>query len=123
MYWPNISDDIKAIVYKCAKCLANCYRNQKEPYIPFGIPIVAWKSIATDLFVFQDKTFLVVVDLFSRFPVVGQLHGESMKSVLNALKAIFSDFGIPETITSDNGPCYRRTDNKDTKHRYEEALS
>ena len=89
------------------KCLANCQRNQKEPYIPFDIPIVAWKSIATDLFMFQDKTYMVVVDLFSRFPVVRQLHGESMKLVLNALKSVFSDFGIPQNIISDNGPCYK----------------
>ena len=107
VYWPNISDEIKAIVNKCEKCLANCRRNQKEPFIPFDIPIVAWKSIATDLFTFQDKTFMGVINLFSRFPVVRQLHGESRKLVLNALKSIFSDFGIPENIISDNGPCYK----------------
>ena len=80
VYWPNISEDIKSIVNKCEKCLANCQRNQKEPYIPFDIPIVAWKSIATDLFTFQDKTYVVVVDVFSCFPVVRQLHGSCYKS-------------------------------------------
>ena len=30
-----------------------------------------------------------------------------MKLVLNALKDIFSDFGIPEVIISDNDPCYK----------------
>ena len=107
MYWPNISEDIKSIVNKCEKCLANCQRNQKEPYIPFDIPTVAWKSIATDLFTFQDKTYVVVVDIFSHFPFVRQLHGESTKLVLNALKGIFSGFAIPEVIISDNGPCYK----------------
>ena len=61
----------------------------------------------TDLFTFQDKTYMVVVDLFSQFSVVRQLHGETMKLVLNALKSVFSDFGIPEVIISDNGPCYK----------------
>ena len=27
--------------------------------------------------------------------------------ILDALEDIFSDFGIPETIISDSGPCYR----------------
>ena len=27
VYWPNISDDIRAIVNKCEKCLANCHHN------------------------------------------------------------------------------------------------
>ena len=56
---------------------------------------------------FQDKTYMVAVDLFSRFPVVRQLRGESTKLVLDALKDIFSNFGIPETIISDNSPCYK----------------
>ena len=48
-----------------------------------------------------------MIDLFSHFPVVRQLHGESTKVVLNALKDVFSDFGIPESIISDNGLCYK----------------
>ena len=48
-----------------------------------------------------------MIDLFSHFPVVRQLHWESTKLVLDALKDMFSDFGIPEAIISDNGPCYR----------------
>ena len=40
VYWPNISEDIRSIVNECEKCLANCWRNQKEPFIPFDIPIV-----------------------------------------------------------------------------------
>ena len=31
----------------------------------------------------------------------------STKLVLDALKDVFSDFGIPETIVCDNGPCYK----------------
>ena len=107
VYWPNIAEDIKSIVNKCEKCLANCRHNQKEPFIPIDIPIVAWKTAATDLFIFNDKTYILVVDLFSCFPVVRQLSGESTKLVLDALKGIFSNFGIPETIISDNGSCYK----------------
>ena len=107
IYWPSITEDIKSIVNKCEKCLAHCRCNQKEPYIPTDIPIVAWKTVTTDLFMFQDKTYILIVDLFSSFPVVRQLHWESTKLVLDALKDIFSNFGIPEAIISDNGPCYR----------------
>ena len=107
IYWPSITENIKSIVNKCEKCLAHCRCNQKEPYIPIDIPIVAWKTIATDLFVFQDKTYILIIDLFSHFPVVRQLHGESTKVVLNVLKDVFSNFGIPESIISNNGPCYK----------------
>ena len=51
--------------------------------------------------------YILITDLFSHFPVVRQLCGESTKLVLDALKDIFSDFGIPEAIISDNGPSYK----------------
>ena len=119
IYWPNITEDIKSIVNKCEKCLANCRRNQKELYIPIDIPIIAWKTIATDLFMFQDKTYMVAVDLFSRFSVVRQLCGESTNLVLDALKDVFSDFGIPETTISDNGLCYKNQEFNEFCARFE----
>ena len=107
VYWLNISEDIKSIVHKSEKCLMNCRHNQKEPNIPIEIPIIAWKLIATHLFVFNDKIYILVVDLFSWFPVIRRLASESTCLVLEAIKNIFSDFGIPEAIISDNGPCYK----------------
>ena len=41
-YRPDITDDNKPIVDKCAKYLENCNRNQKEPY---DIPIVIYHLI------------------------------------------------------------------------------
>ena len=39
--------------------------------------------------------------------------------VLDALKDVFSDFGIPETIISDNGPCYKSQEFKNFCARFE----
>ena len=92
--------------------MANCRRNQKEPYIPIDIPIVAWKTIATDLFFFNDKTYILMIDLFSCFPVVRQLSGENTKTVLKAMQNVFADFGRPEIIINDNGSCYKSQEYK-----------
>ena len=89
------------------KCLVNCRHNQKEPYIPIDIPIIAWETSKIDLFIFNNKTYILLIDLFSCFPVVRQLAGENTKTVLKAMQNIFADFGIPEVIISDNGPCYK----------------
>ena len=65
---------------------------------------MAWKTVATDLFVFQDKAYILIIDLFSHFPVVRQLHGESTKLVLDALKDVFSDLAYIKLNTkSCNG--------------------
>ena len=51
-------------------------------------------------------TYLLVVDYFSRYPEVIQLESLTSQSVIAALKSIFSRYGIPETLVSDNGPQY-----------------
>ena len=35
------------------------------------------------------------------------LPNETTKSVLNALKGVYSDFGLPRRVLTDNGPCFR----------------
>ena len=75
--------------------------------------------VASDLFIFNDKTFILVVDLFSRFPVIRKLAGESTCVVLEAMKDIFSDFEIPETIINDNGPCYKSQEFSDFCQKFE----
>ena len=38
------------------------------------------------------------------------LNSETTKSVLNALKGIYCNFGLPKKIISDNGPCFKAAD-------------
>ena len=60
-----------------------------------------------------------MADLFSHFPVIRQLSGENMKTVLKVIQNKFVDFGIPETIISDNGPCYKSQEFNDFCARFE----
>ena len=50
---------------------------------------------------------LLIVDYFSKFPFIRKLHGLSTGTVINELKGIFSENGIPEVIISDGGPQFR----------------
>ena len=63
--------------------------------------------VQTDLFTLDGQSFLLVVDATSLFPVVRILNSETTKSVLNALKGIYCDFGLPRRIIRDNGPCFK----------------
>ena len=53
---------------------------------------------------------LLVVDVTSRFPIVRILNSETTKSVLNALKGVYCNFGLPKKVLTDNGPCFRSVD-------------
>ena len=70
------------------------------------IPIHSWSKVATDIFYFDGDSYLLIVDYTSRFPVVRKLTSTTAQYVASQMKLVFSEYGWPETIISDNGPCY-----------------
>ena len=51
-----------------------------------------------------------MVDYHSRYPEIARLHNMTLVTVINALKQIFSRYGIPESLHSDNGPQFASTE-------------
>ena len=70
------------------------------------IPLVPWSKVATDIFHFKSKSYLLVVDYTSRFPIVRELKSMSVQYITEHFRLIFSEYGWPDTLVSDNGPCY-----------------
>ena len=105
VWWPGISHQVENMVKQCPTCTRD-FTPRKEPMIPTRLPQYPWQKIGTDLFQFKNATYLLVVDYFSRYPEVQKLASTTSSSVIAALKAIFSRFGIPETVISDNSPQY-----------------
>ena len=111
MYWPKLYDELKALVTNCTICLKYSASNRKDSAKigpPFGqeIPTQPWKKLATDLFTYDRANYLLVVDYTIKFPVVHKLKDLTARVVTEHMKAIFSEFGTPHSIVSDNGPCY-----------------
>ena len=65
-----------------------------------------WSKVATNIFHYESQPYLLVVDYTSRFPIVRRLKSMSMQHVAEQFKSIFSEYGWPDTVVSDNGPCY-----------------
>lgn len=49
---------------------------------------------------------LVVVDYYSKFPVVKKLSNIQSSTVIAQLKSVFEEHGIPSKLVTDNGPQY-----------------
>ena len=47
-----------------------------------------------------------MVDYTSRFPIVRTLKSMSAQHVTEHFRLIFSEYSWPDTLVSDNGPCY-----------------
>ena len=63
--------------------------------------------LATDLFHWKGTEYLLIADVYSKFPIIRKLTSISSSTIINHLKGIFDEHGIPERLISDNGPQFR----------------
>ena len=70
------------------------------------IPIHPWTKLTTNILHFEGESYLLLVDYTSHFPIVHKLNSMTSQHVTNHFKLIFSEYGWPDILVSDNGPCY-----------------
>ena len=109
MYWPGLNDQLEQLILNCQLCLKYSRSKDKgSPHTALGheVPPVPWSKVATDIFHYESQPYLLIVDYTSRFPIVRKLKSMSAQQVTEYFKSIFSEYGWPDTLVSDNGPCY-----------------
>lgn len=106
LFWPKMTDDITNVVKQCAVCQENRNSPQKEPLICSDVPDYPWQVVATDLFYWDHKDYMVIVDYYSRYFEVYQLCNTLSSTVISKCKNAFSRHGIPEKVVSDNAMQY-----------------
>ncbi|XP_015774920.1 PREDICTED: uncharacterized protein K02A2.6-like [Acropora digitifera] len=87
--------------------------------IPSAVPARPWQVLGTDLFSLKGRTYLLVVDYFSRFIEISILLASQKSSeTIRALKSIFAIHGIPDILRSDNGPQFVSTEYDEFSKEY-----
>ena len=108
VYWPGLNEQLEKLVLNCELCLKYSQSKWKQPpHMSLGqeIPIHPWTKLATDIFHFEGEAYLLLVDYTSQFPIVCKLNSMMVQHVTSHFKLIFSEYGWPDTLMSDNGPC------------------
>ena len=109
VYWPGLNDQLEDVLLNCELCLKySISKCKQEPSLLLGpqMPLHPWTKLATDVFHFEGVSYLLIVDYTSRFPVVCNLTLMTGQHIANHFKFICSEYGWPEALVSDNGPCY-----------------
>ena len=106
LYWPRMSAEVRDYVSKCDICLRHRDAQPKEPLLQHEVNSRPWSRIATDLCEIQGRTLLVVVDYYSGYIEVESLKQTTSRAVIKSLKQMFSRYGTPDVLVSDNGPQY-----------------
>ena len=110
VYWPGIYKDIETLVAGCMLCQKHQPSQAKEPLEPIlpNIPNIPWHTIGADLFTLNEKNYLIVTDYYSKFPLIEILGNDSTSNKVAELTSkIFSIFGVPNTVITDNGPQFQ----------------
>ena len=105
LWWPGLSRQLEELVKNCSVC-RKCTNQRSEPLITTALPELPWQRVGTDLFEFKGRSYLLIVDYYSRFIEVALLNRTTAEEVILRTKGMFARFGIPEVVVSDNGPQY-----------------
>uniref|UniRef100_A0A8D0C7Y7 Gypsy retrotransposon integrase-like protein 1 n=1 Tax=Scleropages formosus TaxID=113540 RepID=A0A8D0C7Y7_SCLFO len=119
IYWPGMNADIEKMVSTCEICLKHQNKQAREPLITVDLPKYPWQKVGTDLFHFNGKDYLLVVDYFSSYPEIALLSNSSSACVIQHMKSVFARHGIPTVVMSDNGPCYSSSEFQDFAAHYD----
>ena len=106
VFWPGITNQIKEMVKVCATCQKFQSAQPKMPIVQPDRPTHPWEQLGTDIFEFKGYKYLIVVDYYSRFPVIRLLHDTTAETVCTHFKSILAEHGLPSTIIADCGPQY-----------------
>ena len=104
VWWPGITADIEKSVRLCLKC----QEMQSTPPVahlnPWKWPTRPWARLHLDFAgPFVGKTILIVIDAHSKWIEAMCTPSTASSHVIEALRTLFSRFGLPETVVTDNG--------------------
>ncbi|KAI4883685.1 hypothetical protein NFI96_009381, partial [Prochilodus magdalenae] len=104
-WWPGLDGQIEETASLCTSCQRVRSVPQLAPLHPWDWPEEPWQRVHIDFAgPFEEKMFLVAVDAYSQWPEVVIMRSTTTEKTIEKLGEIFSRFGFPEQLVSDNGP-------------------
>ena len=105
VWWPGIDMDIEALVRSCPSCQQIQPTMPPVPMYPMVWPERSWQRVHIDYAgPFRGHMFLICIDAHSKWPEVMITNDTSSRGTIRKLVDIFSRWGLPEQLVSDNGP-------------------
>lgn len=115
VYFPRMKAKIKAYVKLCSECKMAKY-DRKPPKVviePTPIPLRPFDIVHIDIFISGQNLFLSAVDKLSRFGMLFPIKSKAISDVRKALIKIFSTYGQPKMLVSDNEPALKSIEIRD----------
>lgn len=105
VWFPLLDKLVEAKIKGCLECQSCIPDHRKPPVEMSNLPQECWTELSMDFKgPLPDGTYVVVlIDDYSRYPVVEFSNSLQAKCIIPILDKILSEFGIPTVIRTDNG--------------------
>ena len=104
VWFPCMDKMVETKVKACLPCQVVTPVYTREPLQMSVLPDSPFDEVSVDFAHVDGQTLLLVVDDYSRFPFVEPVSSTSASAVIPKLDQLFSTFGAPRVVKSDNGP-------------------
>ena len=106
VWWPKLDSDIEELVRHCETCQLNQRMPKKCIPHPWRQSHNPWDRIHLDFAgPFMNHMWMLVIDAYSKWiEVVNMRSNTKSGNVIDKLRNIFSRYGLPKILVSDNGP-------------------
>ena len=106
VWWPKMDVDTEQMCKGCHGCQVVGQFSPPEPMQRVEPPTGPWQDVAADLMgpMPSGENLLVVVDYYSRYYEVVVMRSTTTSKIVEALTGVFSRFGYPYSLKTDNGP-------------------
>ena len=107
VWWPGITKDIERAVRQCSACQLHQSSSPAAPLHPWSWPTRSWARLHLDYAgPVEGMMILILIDVHSKWIKAICTRNAMSSAVIEELRSLFAQFGLPETLVTDNGTCF-----------------
>uniref|UniRef100_A0A2A4JM87 RNA-directed DNA polymerase n=1 Tax=Heliothis virescens TaxID=7102 RepID=A0A2A4JM87_HELVI len=104
VYWPKLDDDLERLCRSCEPCRMVRDAAPRADLHPWEYPLFPWQRLHADFAEYLGKKYLILVDAHSKWIEALPMGRTDAQATITALMTVFSRFGLPSQLVTDNGP-------------------
>ena len=114
VWFPGVDSLVENMVKTCESCQIVSKDARIHPLQMSQLPDYPWQKVSCDFTgPFPTGEYaLVIIDEYSRYPIVEIVKSTSSIAVIPVFDKVFSMYGVPEVVKSDNGTPFQSAEFK-----------
>ena len=110
VWFPCMDNLVESKIKSCLACQVANPVTKREPLQMTVLPDNPFDEVSIDFAYVEGENLLLLIDDYSRFPLVEPVTSTSASAVIPKLDQMFTIFGTPNVVKSDNGPPFNGED-------------